>query len=168
MKYFVFSDLHGSVSGMEKTLAAIKKEKPDCVLLLGDILYGAYDSSQAKVLELFKEITVPILAVRGNCDYPEDANALGFELPENRGVDIGMHTIHMSHRGSYLSFPPGDVVLSGHTHIKCLYSDSGVIYANPGSVARPRDDGPSYMVIENKVFSLKDLNTGETIKSLSL
>ena len=167
MKYFVFSDLHGSLSGMERTFAAISREKPDVVVCLGDILYGAFDTNQAKVIELLKSIKAPIIAVKGNCDYPGDEHALGFDLPEYRAFDIGMHTVHLSHRPSYLSFPPGDATLCGHTHIKTLYREGGVIHANPGSVSRPRDDGPSYMIVEDGVFSLVDLDSGETLRSLT-
>ena len=39
MKLMVASDIHGSSFCCEKLIEAVKKEKPDKLLLLGDLLY---------------------------------------------------------------------------------------------------------------------------------
>ena len=168
MKYFIFSDLHGSIGALTKTMEAIDRERPDLILCLGDILHGAYDGNATKAAKMFHEIKVPILAVAGNCDYASDEDILPFDLPSNRAIDIGMRTMHISHRPMMLAFPSGDIALNGHTHVKCLYKDGGVIRCNPGSVALPRDGVASYAVFEHGEFRLVDLESGETLSRLSI
>ena len=166
MKSFVFSDLHGDEGAMRKVMRLLEEEKPDRILLLGDILHGGYGGGFSDIGNLFRSIEIPILAVRGNCDNSSDSMTLGFDLPEARGIYFVMHVIHLSHAYPYLYFPAGDVVLFGHTHRKCIYVERGVLYMNPGSVSFPRDGVASYGIIEERSFSLKDMdgNVLETIE----
>ena len=165
MIYAIFSDIHGNLekfNRMHDILRSISGQKR--MVCLGDITGGMYNN----VRMLYEEIRWGgYTAVKGNCDYSGDEQALGFDLPEYRAIEIGMHSIHLSHRPNYLSFPPGDATLSGHTHIKSLYKEAGVIHANPGSVGKPRDDCPSYLIIEDGIFTLVDLDSGEEIRSLT-
>ena len=78
MRYFVFSDLHGSASALKKALALPSFQKADRILLLGDILHGGYEGASAECADLLKENKDRILAVRGNCDDESDAETLGF------------------------------------------------------------------------------------------
>ena len=165
MKSFVFSDLHGDECAMRKVNGLLLKEKPDRILLLGDILHGRYGGGLSDVANLLRSIEIPILAVRGNCDYESDSMTLGFDLPEARSIHFGMHVLHLSHVFPYLAFPAGDVVLFGHTHRKCIYVERGVLYMNPGSVSLPRDGVASYGLIEDRVFSLKDMD-GNLLESI--
>jgi len=168
MKYLVFSDLHGSMRGLRYLQDAVKREKPDLLLCLGDILYGAGDQDATKCAKGLKEIGVPILAVRGNCDYREDENLLGFELPDMRSLSRGMHEIHLNHRPINLSLPAGDFLIHGHTHYKYVYKEGGVTRMNPGSIALPRDDCPSYAIMDESVIELVNALNGKRIQTFEL
>ena len=74
MKYMVASDIHGSGFFCEKLMQRYNEEKPDKLILLGDILYHGprnalpegYDTS--KVIELLNAVSDNIICVHGNCD----------------------------------------------------------------------------------------------------
>ena len=157
MKYLISSDIHGSSLGGLRLKEALSREKPDCLLLLGDLLHGAYDGDPAFLAKLIRGLSIPILAVAGNCDDPYgDEMELGIELPEQRQftfAGIGKN-VHMQHRPFYMNFSEGTILLSGHTHRKTLYEENGVIHCNPGSLALPRDDSPSYGVMDERSIRL--------------
>ena len=150
--------------GVQKTMRAIEKERPDGLIFLGDALRGAYDVDASACMDFFRKYEGKLIAVCGNCDHPDDLASLGIDLPLRRGFDFKSHRIHLSHRPDVLSFPPGDIVFNGHTHCKCLYSDAGVIRCNPGSVSLPRDDGAGYVVFDEEGVFLKDLETLKTLE----
>lgn len=169
MVYLVVSDIHGSKKGMDLLKQGVDHFKPDIIVLLGDILYGAYDSSSSYVIDSFKEMKIPVIAVRGNCDYVDDSNILGFDLPEFRSINIFGYTAHLSHKPlMYTSFPPKEMTINGHTHIKGLYSEKGVIHLNPGSIGLPRDGVASFAVIDENKVSLIDASNLREIEALSL
>ena len=167
MTYLVVSDIHGSASGLQLLKQAIFAQKPDVLVVLGDILFGAYDGNEGNLQTFFRTLSIPVLAVRGNCDFSDDARYLGFDLPERRTFSFANRTFHLQHRPWCSSFEPGDVAMCGHTHVKCLYEEAGVFYLNPGSLGRPRDDGPGYAVIDENGITLFDAKTLLAIKHLT-
>lgn len=53
----------------------------------------------------------------------------------------------------------GDILIHGHTHRKVMEDRGDFIYINPGSVSLPKDDDVrSYMIYEDRVFSIKDID----------
>ena len=86
MKLMFASDLHGSSFFCEKLIHEYEKEKPDKLVLLGDLLYHGprnnltknYDTK--KVAELLNSIKKHIICVRGNCDSEVDQAVLEFEI----------------------------------------------------------------------------------------
>ena len=168
MKILIFSDLHGSMRGIKALKRAVHFEQPDLIYCLGDILYGAGDQDASGAAEGLKQLGVPILAVRGNCDYPEDATELGFQLPLARSIERGNHEIHLCHRPLNIAFPAGDFVFTGHTHYKTLYKDDGVIYMNPGSIAVPRDGVASYATMDDHCIRLCSANELREIERLEI
>ena len=55
---------------------------------------------------------------------------------------------------------PGSLLLCGHTHVPAIEDRDGIIYMNPGSVSIPKENSPhSYMILEDCVFTWKDLET---------
>lgn len=62
MKLLVFSDSHGNVANMED---AVRREEPDQVLHLGDVVRDA-DALRRRFPDL------PMTRVRGNCDARSD------------------------------------------------------------------------------------------------
>lgn len=168
MDYLVFSDLHGSTKGLELLKEAIARHKPNVVICLGDILYGAYDGDAVACSKYLSEVGVPVLAVKGNCDYDHDEYALGFPLPDQRSFFHAGHRFRLSHAQEYGIFEAGDVILSGHTHRKTLYQVGDNVYFNPGSIGHPRDGVYSYGLIDGKRLALIDAETGMEISALEL
>lgn len=86
MKILIASDIHGSALYCRQLLDAWDREKPEEVVLLGDILYHgprndlpeAYDPKS--VLALLNERRDRILCVRGNCDTEVDQMVLTFPI----------------------------------------------------------------------------------------
>ena len=84
MKFLIASDIHGSATWCRKFIDAIHAEKPDKIILLGDILYhgprnalpDGYDPKE--VIALLNPLADRILAVRGNCDAEVDQMVLDF------------------------------------------------------------------------------------------
>ena len=158
MRYLVASDLHGSSSGARRLQEIVKKENPDVLLLLGDILRGGRDEDTYYAANILHALPCGILAVKGNCDYSLDSEILGFELPLVRQIPFrnNLHTLYASHHPLGFPLPPGDISMHGHTHVKRLESVKGVIYFNPGSIAYPRDDGPGYGIFDGYKLQLFD------------
>ena len=113
MKYLAFSDLHGSAKGLELLRVAVEREKPDVVLCLGDILYGAYDSDVSGCLEYLTSIRGRTLGVLGNCDFGFDGERIGISLPEERVLYVFTHRLFFRHVPFWKTFEPGDIVLWG-------------------------------------------------------
>ena len=86
MKLLIASDIHGSAHYCAQLMARIEAEKPDQVLLLGDLLYHGprnalpeeYDCPKA--YDMLNGIKDRIVAVRGNCDSEVDQMVLEFPI----------------------------------------------------------------------------------------
>ena len=169
MKLMIASDIHGSAYYCAKLLEAWKKEQPDKLLLLGDILYHGprndlpKDYAPKKVIALLNERKESILCVRGNCDTEVDQMVLEFPILADYAVmDLGNRLLYATHGHVYGEFNPpplnnGDILLCGHTHVpKCVEHD-GYVYMNPGSASIPKEDSHhGYMTLENGEFLWKD------------
>lgn len=159
MKYLVFSDLHGSLQGLQLLKEAVDFEKPDVLLCLGDVLFGAYDGDARAVASYLSQESPTVIGVRGNCDHLYDEHVLGFALPEENTLVYHGHRLIMRHAPFYVPTNPGDVLLYGHTHVKLLHKDAGAYHLNPGSIGKPRDGSPSYATIEETGIFLKNAST---------
>lgn len=180
MKIMIASDLHGSAYYCEKLLEAWKKEQPEKLLLLGDLLYHGprndlpKDYAPKKVISMLNEIKQEILCVRGNCEAEVDQMVLEFPVLADYCILYeGSHMIFATHGHVHneKNVPPlkkGDVLLHGHTHVpKCTIHED-YIYMNPGSVSIPKEDSVhGYMMLEDGVFLWKTLE-GETYQSYEL
>ncbi len=168
MKFLIFSDLHGSLAAARRIAALAAQERPDAILLLGDILYhgprnpfpAEYNPpAAADVLTPLKE---RILAVKGNCDSAVDEAVLPFPLASDMALVFAAgRRICMVHGHTLgpANLPPlseGDMLLSGHTHIPdAQVSAEGILLCNPGSLALPKDNHPpTYGLLEKDAFSV--------------
>jgi phosphoesterase, MJ0936 family len=169
MKLLVFSDAHGSEMAAKRLKKVITSLQPDRIVCLGDILHGGYDEGGTELLTLLRKHSNIITAVQGNCDFPSDADDLLFSLPEYAAIVFDGHACHLSHHQPYVTnFPPGDIVMYGHTHMKKLERVAGVTWLNPGSCCNPRDEGTSYALIENGEAGLYNLDDMSLIKKVEL
>ena len=86
MKVMIASDIHGSAYYCRELLECWKKEQPDKLLLLGDILYHGPRNDLPKeyapkqVISMLNEIKHEILCVRGNCEAEVDQMVLDFPV----------------------------------------------------------------------------------------
>ena len=180
MKLFIASDLHGSAYYTELLLRRIEAEKPDRVLLLGDLLYHGprndlpreYDTR--KTAALLNALSPAPLCVRGNCDAEVDQMVLSFPvLTEAASVFLDGRTFLLTH-GHHLeeasaAANSGDVILFGHTHVPEFSHTDGIVRANPGSVSLPKKGtAHSYLVCENGVLAWKDVGSGEILRTEAL
>jgi len=165
MNILVFSDIHGSEKAAKIMEKAIQKFSPERIILLGDIL----QHEEGEVASVIRKYSGMVIAVEGNCDYaPNDKITLNIEMPRYCSYVIEGHTVHMSHVCQFVSFPPGDVVMYGHTHVKDLHKENGVTYFNPGSIALPRDECASFGLIEGKTIKLIHADSFQIIKELDI
>ena len=107
----------------------------------------------ALLREYGEALELPLLAVRGNCDFSG-------ENPETRVVTAGNVRIFMAHghdlgvRGTRevlvrLARENGcRIALYGHTHKGDTHYEEGIYVMNPGSPSQPRDGRASYGIID--------------------
>lgn len=175
MKLLIASDIHGAGDACTQLVHAIEAEKPDRIVLLGDLLYHGprndlpADYGPKRVISLLNEYASRIVAVRGNCEAEVDQMVLEFpcmatynELfdPET-GRTLFLTHGHVYGPGLHNSvhnlpaLAPGDTLVYGHTHIKVCEKSSDlpdVWYFNPGSVGIPKDGTSSYGIYQDGCF----------------
>lgn len=170
MKLMIASDIHGSAFCCKKLIRAFQKEKPDKLLLLGDLLYHGprndlpKDYAPKEVLAMLNPIKDSILCVRGNCDTEVDQMVLEFPILADYAVFYTHgrtiyathgHTINKEH---LLPLSKGDILLHGHTHIPVCEELEDFVYLNPGSVSIPKENSwNGYMILDDSRFIWKDL-----------
>lgn len=173
MKYLVASDIHGSSYYCKKLMNAFTYEKADRMILLGDILYHGPRNDLPKeyapkeVISMLNSISDSIYSVRGNCDTEVDQMVLEFPcLSDSMLLDINDLFLYCTHGHlQKTKLKKGDIVLSGHTHVPKCENVDDIIYMNPGSVSIPKENSvPSYMIIENRIFYWKNLESLETYR----
>lgn len=171
MKWMIASDIHGSAKWCEKLIEAWKLERPERLLLLGDLLYHGprndlpEDYAPKKVLAMLNEIAPELMCVRGNCEAEVDQMVLDFPVMADYGVlMLDGRLIYMTHGHVYGEDNPpplktGDVLLCGHTHVPVLRRHEGFTYVNPGSVSIPKNGSAhSYCTLEDGWIEWKDLD----------
>lgn len=149
MRFLIISDTHGSLSQAAMVIELFHT-RVDGVWHLGDHFRDARDLRK----RYQDKYRLAFQAVPGNCDY-------GCPAPSFRVIPVEGHTVWMCHGHAYgVDDPPGflpakarenkaDVVLFGHTHQPYQEEIGGVLYLNPGSIARPRGGSEaSFAVLE--------------------
>ena len=180
MKLMFASDIHGSRSACEAVLAAYKAEGAERLVLLGDLLYHGPRNDLPKeyapkeVIAMLNEMKNEIYAVRGNCEAEVDQMVLNFPVMADYCIlAIDGLTFYATHGHVYneTNLPPfreGDILIHGHTHVLKAEQREGYILLNPGSVSIPKEGNPpTYAVLEDKVFTIKDFD-GNIIKEMRL
>ena len=169
MKLLIASDIHGSAYWCRKLLEVYQQEQPDKLVLLGDILYHGprndlpREYAPKAVISMLSPLAEKILCVRGNCEAEVDQMVLPFPCmaPYSQLLveDKTFYLTHGHHENprNLPRLNPGDVFLSGHTHVKEDIQVEGVRCLNPGSVSIPKDGSHSCLVYDNGEFSFRIL-----------
>lgn len=181
MRLMIASDIHGDAACCQAMLSAFQREKPDRLLLLGDLLYHGprnplpqdYDPQQ--VIRLLNEQKNHLLCVRGNCDCEVDQMVLDFPIlaeycllyHKNRVLYV-THGHHAC-RQDPPPLGPRDILLHGHTHVPAWEDfGQGNLYLNPGSVSIPKENSPrGYLLLTDQEALWKDL-AGQVYHRLAL
>ncbi len=169
----IASDIHGSAYYNDLLVERFREEKPDKLLLLGDILYHGprndlpAEYAPKRVLASLNELKDRILCVRGNCDGDVDQMVLEFPIMADylyiyiEGIEIYASHGHIYNQNKPLPGLKG-IFLCGHTHVPLIEKHDDFVYLNPGSVSIPKDGSRhSYMIFENREFLWKDLENKE-------
>ena len=171
MKIMIASDIHGSAYYCRQLLDAYEREKPEKLLLLGDLLYHGprndlpRDYAPKQVIKMLSPLASRILCVRGNCEAEVDQMVLPFPvLADYAWLNINGLNIFATHGHLFGEDNPpplsrGDILLCGHTHVCACHRHESFAYLNPGSVSIPKENTPhSYMILEEKTFFWKALD----------
>ncbi len=180
MKLMIASDIHGSAYYLEKLLCRFNEEKPDKLILLGDILYHGPRNdlpegyNPKKVIELLNNMKEKLMCVKGNCDTEVDQMVLEFPILADYALLYHeSKLIFITHGHNYNTKNPpllneGDILLHGHTHVPTAEKCENFTYINPGSVSIPKEDSPhSYMMFEDGTFTWKDFD-GKVYKEFNM
>lgn len=175
MKLLLASDIHGSAYYTHLLMERIESEKPDQILLLGDLLYHGprndlpKDYAPKEVLEMLNSLKDKVIAVRGNCEAEVDQMVLEFScmsdfttLTLQQGASLFATHGHLWNPENMPAFK-SNIFCYGHTHIKQLEFVGDTLMVNPGSISIPKDGSHSFAVITENDIELKDLTSDTTL-----
>ena len=172
MKIGLISDIHGNYEALKAVLAELDQMNVSEIYCIGDVVgYYSQVNECCDELRL-RQIPCVMgnhdwyLASGGFCPRSKSVNdCLAYQRQvikeeniawlRNFPVQRWVNGLHMLHGGwsdpideyltptqEYFSGIPGNVFVSGHTHIQMLNQYNEKIYCNPGSVGQPRDNNP--------------------------
>lgn len=160
MRIGVVSDTHNNMPNVRKIVQLFNQLDVDRVIHTGDI-------TQAKTLEVFAHLKVPLHGVFGNNDLEraslEDAiGRYGFQFADppltlewhNRKTIVVHEPVDLE--GIDLS--TCDLALHGHTHIKTILYEEGQLTFNPGECAGMIEGYNAIGVIDLADLSHKIIN----------
>ena len=171
MKLLIASDIHGSAFWCRRLCDLMETERPDRLILLGDLLYHGprndlpRDYAPKQVIPMLSDYRNSIIAVRGNCEAEVDQMVLEFPVMaeyttlalENGKLLFATHGHHFDPE-HLPPIPAGSAFAFGHVHVKHLEWKDGILILNPGSVSIPKDGTHSYMTYEGGCFVQKLLD----------
>ena len=179
MKLLIASDIHGSAYFCRRLIECIEAEKPQKVVLLGDLLYHGprnelpREYAPKKVAEMLNAFKNDIIAVRGNCDSEVDQMLLEFPCMADyalimleSGQQLYLTHGHLMNPDNLPNLASGSVFIYGHTHTKQVDLQEDIFLVNPGSISIPKDGIPGYALYEDGLFILKSL-TKEPLAEMS-
>ena len=180
-KILIASDIHGSAWYCRKLLQALEREETERMLLLGDILYHGprndlpREYAPKDVIAMLNPLKERIVSVRGNCEAEVDQMVLDFPvLADYCLMPVGDHMMFCTHGHIYNEenlppMMPGDILLYGHTHVPRAEKVLDKWMLNPGSVSIPKGGSvPSYAVLEEGTFTIKDMDGAAIVQAALL
>ena len=174
MKILIISDIHGSSYYAEKIREINEKEKPDQIILLGDVYYHGprndltQEYNPMKVAGVLNDLSEKIRAVRGNCDAEVDEMIADFKFEDCIQMELNGKNVYISHGHIYnMDNIPNkqiEIMFYGHYHIGFIEEENGIIFANPGSISLPKNNSEnSYIIFDENKIILKNVD-GKIIK----
>lgn len=178
MKLIVISDIHGSGYYADRILDIVNKEKPNKIVLLGDLYYHGprnplpKEYAPMKVANILNSLKEKLLVVRGNCDAEVDEMISEFKFEEYILLDVSGKKVFFTHGHKYninkLPKENFDIMVYGHFHTCFIKQKDKKIFANTGSISLPKENTPnSYMVINNNKIEIKNID-GDIVEYLEM
>lgn len=168
MKYLVISDIHGILEYASKIDDIVLKEKPNKIILLGDLYDDYSDKKNIEVSYILNKYKDIILCTRGNCDNEFDESISDFNFKDYIELNINNKNFFFTHGHLYnLNNIPDyvDVFIFGHIHRHLIDKINNLICVNTGSLSKPRGNTKhSYVIIDNNI-TIKDIE-GNNIDSI--
>lgn len=174
MKYLIASDIHGSVFYLKKLFKMIEIEKPNKIVLLGDLYYHGprnpltKDYNPKEVANLLNSIKNKIICVKGNCDAEVDQMISEFKILSNKKIKFCNKYIMFTHGHKFNIENPNkqaDILFFGHFHTGYIKENNNKIFINVGSISLPKNNTPnSYATLDEIGINLKTLD-GKIINS---
>ncbi|MFA6866563.1 MAG: YfcE family phosphodiesterase [Clostridia bacterium] len=170
MKILVGSDIHSNLIYANYFVERIKQYKPDKVILLGDLMDFADKDSIKKI---FNKVKIDILCVEGNCDR-YTANFGNIKFMGSYIIEkIGNRQIFFTHGHIYNKnnipsiLKEGDVFVYGHLHVNGITNENGLIFANAGSIGKPRENsGHSFIIIDENSLEIREVEYDDIINRI--
>ena len=169
MKILIISDIHGSSYYAQKIKEIEEREKPEQIILLGDLYYHGprngltQEYDPMKVAGILNDYVGKIRTVRGNCDAEVDEMISNFKFEQNIEMQVNGRNVFFTHGHVYnkdnLPNKKIDIMFYGHYHTGFIEEENGIIFANPGSISLPKNNTEhSYIIFDENKIVLKDVD----------
>ncbi len=96
MKYLVISDMHGNWAALRTVLRKVRRKRFDAVLILGDLV--GYGAAPNQVVEAVRDLTGPVVSVRGNHDKVVAGIDSGETFNESALIAAQWTASHLTHQ----------------------------------------------------------------------
>ncbi|WP_350344891.1 phosphodiesterase [Proteinivorax tanatarense] len=182
MKVGIISDTHGVVDSWEKVYSKYLTFS-DLIIHCGDVLYHGPRNpivtgyNPKALAEKLNDVKVPIVFAKGNCDAEVDQMVLNHPLQSPYTIMIISgrkilathgHDIDYCERLKLAQKFNLDVMITGHTHIPEIYKEKGTVFLNPGSIALPKNEFPSFSLLYKEKIEIINLQTHKIIETFNL
>lgn len=171
IKIMIISDVHGSSTRLAEVLEHYKKEAPDYLFILGDILYHGPRNplpegyNPKAVIELLNPLQEHIVAVRGNCDSEVDQMVLEFPMRGDyqqlliEGEKFFLSHGHLFDNDLPSLLSPNTLYVQGHSHVPMIERKNRCWHLNPGSISLPKENHPpTFGMYEDGIFTVRTLD----------
>jgi len=182
MKIFIGSDIHGSVTNLEKFFSIIdsKLDNDTKVVILGDTYnHGPRNPipdgyAPMKVAKLLNDAMTFLTVIKGNCDSEVDEVISNFPIISDFSLDWTNGKVYFTHGHKVNPELPlkqakkGDVVFYGHNHKPSIKDVNGVKYICVGAIGLCKEDTElSYAILYEDKVDILSLNDDRVIFSIS-
>lgn len=166
-KVLFFTDIHGSLTAVKKIAEVIERVSPTKVVFLGDLLYHGprnplpEEYAPLEVAEVIKNLSVPTVWVKGNCDSEVDETVLGKKAFLRYTLHCDGKKIICTHGDKLdkLDVSGAFAVVYGHFHINACNYQNGVAMVNISSISLPKNGSvPAYGEFSDGILKVMDFD----------
>lgn len=175
MKYFIATDIHGSIKWFNKLMLAYEKENPDAVIFLGDYYYHGprnplpNEYAPMKVADKIIELGDKAVLIKGNCDSEVDEMITSQNFVTEHVVVSKDKTVLFTHGHRVSAYCPTNLpysaVINGHFHVNDVKEINATKYITIASISLPKEGHKaSYAILEDGILTIKDLEGVEILR----